>query len=171
MTAEAAYAFADVDGQELALEGTAVPAGVRETCRDCRNVSKRFSLRTPPWSVVTATLTEAFDAEVCADFKTTIETLEALEEPAVNEADSALLVAARHELLLYDLSHWAEDIRLYSKATFSRAKNKLEDLGIVVCEDVRMAVGRPRERLTLTEEYASLSEAALLRELDTIKRE
>jgi hypothetical protein len=171
VTAEAAYAFADVDGQELALEGTAVPAGVRETCRDCRNVSKRFSLRTPPWSVVTATLTDTFRPEVCADFKTSIETLETLEDPLVNEADSALLVAARHELLLYNLSNWAEDIQFYSKATFSRAKNKLEDLGIVVCEDVRMAVGRPRERLTLTEEYASLSEAALLRELDTIKRE
>jgi hypothetical protein len=171
MTTEAAHAFADVGGQEFVLEGAAVPTGARETCRDWREAHNPFSLRTPSWSAVTATLTEAFDAEVCADFKAAIETLEALEDPAVNEADSALLVAARHELLLYDLSHWAEDIQLYSKATLSRGKSELEDFGIISCEKVQIDLGRPRKRLTLTEEYASLSEAALLRELDTIKRE
>ncbi len=171
VTTESAHAFAHVNGHELVLAGADLPTGVRETCRDCRDAHEPFNLRTPPWSDVTATLTEAFDAEACADFETSIETLETLEDPAVNVADSALLVAARHELLLYGLSHWAEDIRLYSKATLSRAKSDLEEFGIVSCEDVQIDVGRPRKRLTLTEEYASLSEAELLRELDAIRCE
>lgn len=171
VTTETAHAFAHVDGNELVVEGANLSTEVREICRDCRDAHEPFDLRTPPWSGVISTLTETFDAEVGADFETTIETLEALEDPAVNVADSALLVAARHELLLYDLSHWAEDIRLYSKATLSRAKSDLEEFGIVSCEKVQIDVGRPRKRLTLTEEFASLSEAELLRELDAVRRE
>jgi predicted ATP-grasp superfamily ATP-dependent carboligase len=48
--------------------------------------------------------------DVCAGFKTSIEVLDSLDTPAVDEVDYALLVAARHEILLYDLTHWAEDI-------------------------------------------------------------
>lgn len=46
--------------------------------------------------------------------------LDSLDIPTANEVDSALLVAARHELLLYDLTHWAEDIQLrYSRRNVS----------------------------------------------------
>jgi hypothetical protein len=169
VTAEKAYTFAHIAGHEFVFETTAVPAGIQELWNEFRDAGKQFSLRTPPWSVVTATLTETFDAEVCADFTTSIHALDDLDTPAVNEVDSALLVGARHELLQYDLSKWTDDIQFYSKATFSRAKSDLEELGIIVCENVPVDVGRPRERLTLAEEYTSLSEAELLREVNALK--
>jgi hypothetical protein len=110
VTGETAYAFASIDGHEVVLEAADVPAEIHGIWSDYRNVGKRFSLRTPPWSVVTATLTESLSDDVCADFKTSIEVLDSLDTPAVDEVDYALLVAARHEILLYDLTHWAEDI-------------------------------------------------------------
>lgn len=109
--------------------------------------------------------------DVCAGFKTSIEVLDSLDTPAVDEVDYALLVAARHEILLYDLTHWAEEIQLRSKATFSRAKCDLEGLNILDSEKVPIDVGRPRLRLTLTEEYASLPVPELLREVNTVKDE
>jgi hypothetical protein len=104
-----------------------------------------------------------------ADFTTIIETLEALEESAVNEVDSALLLTARHELSLYDLSHWAEDIQLCSKATLSRGKSDFEYLEVVNIEKVPTDIGRLRQRFTLTEEYTTLSESELLREINAVK--
>jgi hypothetical protein len=169
VTGETAYAFASVDGHELVLQAADVPAEIHETWDDYRDVGKRFNLRTPPWSVVTATLTESLSDDVCADFKTSIEVLDSLDTPTANEIDSALLVAARHEVLLYDLTHWAEDIQLRSKATFSRAKRDLEDLNILDSEKVPIDVGRPRLRLTLTDKYASLAVPELLREVNTVK--
>ena len=99
VTAETAYAFAHVDGQELVMEATDVPAGVRDTCISCRDAHERFSLRTPPWSAVTATLTETLGTEVSADLSTAVEVLDDLKEPTVDEIDSVVLVDARHELL------------------------------------------------------------------------
>jgi hypothetical protein len=78
VTAETAYAFADVGGHELVLKGAAVPTGVRDACDDCRAAHAPFNLHTPPWSVVTATLTEAFNAEVSTDFTAAIELLDDL---------------------------------------------------------------------------------------------
>jgi predicted transcriptional regulator len=61
----------------------------------------------------------------------------------------SLLVAARNEVLLYDISKWGEDIGIASKATFSRTKTRLEDLGLIDTEKVPIDVGRPRLRLKL----------------------
>lgn len=169
VTAETAYAFAHVDGQELVMETTDVPTGVRDTCAGCRDAHERFPLRTPPWSAVTASLTETFNSEVSADFSTAMEVLDDLEMSTVDEIDSALLVGAGHELLLYDLSQCGEDIRLGSRATFSRAKGDLEDAEIFTSEKVPSEVGRPRQRLLLTDEYASLTIPELLREVDAVK--
>ena len=61
----------------------------------------------------------------------------------------ALLVAARNEVLLYDISKWGEDVGIASKATFSRTKSRLEDAGVITTEKVPIDVGRPRLRLQL----------------------
>ncbi len=67
----------------------------------------------------------------------------------LDEVTIALLVAARHNVLLYDISKWGEDVQLASKATFSRTKNLLEDSGLLATEKVPIEVGRPRLRLVL----------------------
>ena len=60
-----------------------------------------------------------------------------------------LLAAANNEELFFDVVAWGEHTRLASKATFSRRKNFLEDLGVIYEENVRAQYGRPRIRLRI----------------------
>jgi len=55
-------------------------------------------------------------------------------------------------VLLYDISKWGEDVGIASKATFSRTKTRLEELGLIDTEKVPIDVGRPRLRLKLGDE-------------------
>jgi hypothetical protein len=162
----AALAVAYVADHQLAFETTAVPDGLIDTCASHHEAGKQFDLRTPPWVTVTETLAETLGEAVRDDFTTAIEVMDSLSKPAIDEAGCALLVAARHERLLYDVSGWGDDIRLCSKATFSRVKGDLDDAAILESEKVQMDVGRPRLRLTLADEYASLSVPELLREVN-----
>ena len=82
----------------------------------------------------------------------------------------SLLVAAKNEALLYDISKWGEDVGIASKATFSRTKTKLEDMGLLDTEKVPIDVGRPRLRLMLgdnrlrdadTDQLASVAQTIL----------
>jgi len=116
--------------------------------------AEKFTLRTPALSRVMETLEEEIGPEVAADFDRILETLETARGggQGLDEVTIALLVAARHRELLYDISRWGEDIRLASKATFSRSKNQLEDSGLIDTEKVPIDVGRPRLRLMLGSE-------------------
>src|SRR5699024_2222448 len=62
-----------------------------------------------------------------------------------------LLAGAAHEVMLYNLSNWGEEVGVASRATFSRTKIRLEDAEILATEKVPIAVGRPRQRLLLGE--------------------
>lgn len=164
ITETATHTVAQVAAHNLVFEPITVPTGLREKCVAHRESATGFSLRTPPWATVRTTFTEAFTPEICAEFETAIEQLVALDQSVIDETESALLVAAANELLLYDLSHWAEDISLCSNATFSRAKGELEQIGVVTTERVPQEIGRPRERLLLTDEMAGVSVAELVRQ-------
>ena len=63
-----------------------------------------------------------------------------------------LLAAAINEELFFDVVAWGEHTRLASKATFSRRKDFLENLGVIYEENVRAQYGRPRIRLRLNDE-------------------
>jgi len=67
----------------------------------------------------------------------------------LDEVTVSLLVAAKNEELLYDISKWGEDVGIASKATFSRTKSELEEAGLLDTEKVPIDVGRPRLRLKL----------------------
>jgi hypothetical protein len=69
-----------------------------------------------------------------------------------DEVTISLILAARNGELLYDISKWGEDVGLASKATFSRTKSALEDLGLIATEKVPIDVGRPRLRLKFADE-------------------
>lgn len=58
----------------------------------------------------------------------------------------SLLVATKNDVLLYNISKWGEDVGIASKATFSRTKIRLEDLGVIDTEKVLIDIGRPRLR-------------------------
>ncbi|MFC5367490.1 transcriptional regulator TbsP [Salinirubrum litoreum] len=109
-----------------------------------------FDLRTPPRSRVDGALREDIGEDVAETFSSVLDSVEAVRgDDELDEVALSLLVAAKHEVLLYDISKWGEDIGVASKATFSRVKNKLEDAGLLTTEKVPMDIGRPRLRLLL----------------------
>lgn len=110
-----------------------------------------FSLRTPPLSNIRETLEADISAAAVADFDRILASLDTArgDGEGLDEVTISLLVAANNGELLYDISRWGEDIRLASKATFSRNKNLLEEEGLIETEKVPIDIGRPRLRLVL----------------------
>ena len=92
-----------------------------------------------------------FGEAVRSDFDAVLGLLETVRSdgPGLDEVTISLLVAAKNDVLLYDISKWGEDVGIASKATFSRTKTELEDLGLIETEKVPIDVGRPRLRLRL----------------------
>lgn len=88
------------------------------------------------------------------DFDTVLESLTTArgDGDGLDEVTISLLVAAKNEELLYDISKWGEDVGIASKATFSRAKTTLEEMGLIDTEKVPIDVGRPRLRLRFAHE-------------------
>ncbi|MFT4946335.1 MAG: hypothetical protein ACI8TL_000569 [Natronomonas sp.] len=127
--------------------------------------AEEFSLRTPPLSHVRETLEESIGASAVEDFDRVLDSLDTArgDGEGLDEVTISLLVAANNGELLYDISRWGEDIRLASKATFSRNKNLLEDAGLIATEKVPIDIGRPRLRLLLGNsslESATIEEVA-----------
>lgn len=123
-----------------------------------------FPVRTPPLSRIRASLREELGAAVAADFDRTVAVIEADSAGQVDETVISLLAAARNEALLYDVSAWGEGVGLASRATFSRAKTRLEEAGLLATEKVPIEVGRPRLRLRLPDRLAGVSIDQLVEE-------
>jgi hypothetical protein len=126
---------------------------VRERWESAWEESEAFDLRTPAYSRMLESLGEEFESAVASDFDTVLNALGSTrDEPVLDEVGVSLLVAGRHEEMLYDLSKWGEDTGVASKATFSRTKTRLEEQGLLDTEKVPIDVGRPRLRLLLGDE-------------------
>ncbi|MFB6108660.1 MAG: transcriptional regulator TbsP [Haloplanus sp.] len=149
-------ALVAADGRVAALgtDDEAFVDAVRDTCERRWESSTAFDLRTPPLSRVRETLAEDIGAAVREDFDAVLDALTNTtgEGTGLDEVTLTLLVAARNDVLLYDISKWGEDVGIASKATFSRTKTKLEDEGLIKTEKVPIDVGRPRLRLKLDED-------------------
>lgn len=124
----------------------------RETFMNAWENASEFSLRTPPLSQVKETLREEIGDDTADDFGAVLESVETIEADGTDEVVISLMIAARNNILLYDISKWGEDVGVASKATFSRTKTRLEDLGLIDTEKVPIDVGRPRLRLQLGDE-------------------
>jgi hypothetical protein len=113
-----------------------------------------FKLRTPPISKVRDSLDTEIGEASRGDFDSVLASLETArgDGDGLDEVTISLLVAAKNDVLLYDISKWGEDVGIASKATFSRTKTKLEDMGLIDTEKVPIDVGRPRLRLKLGDE-------------------
>ncbi|NIC00476.1 DUF5821 family protein [Halobacterium sp. R2-5] len=116
--------------------------------------AEEFMLRTPAIDRVSQTLGENISADVEEDFGDVLASMETArgDGDGLDEVTVSLLVAAKNRVLLYDISKWGEDVGIASKATFSRTKTKLEDLGLIDTEKVPIDVGRPRLRLKLADD-------------------
>lgn len=134
--------------------------------------AEEFSLRTPPLSRVRDTLSDEISPDAQNDFDEVLSSMETArgDGDGLDEVTISLLVAAKNEALLYDISKWGEDVGIASKATFSRTKTKLEDMGLIGTEKVPIDVGRPRLRLKLanddlrnadTDQLASVAQSIL----------
>jgi hypothetical protein len=110
-----------------------------------------FVLRTPAMSRVRASLQHDLGETTAGDFEAVLDSLETArgDGEGLDEVTISLLVAAKNHELLYDISKWGEDVGIASKATFSRTKTRLEELGLIDTEKVPIDVGRPRLRLLL----------------------
>ncbi|MDZ7730737.1 MAG: DUF5821 family protein [Natrialbaceae archaeon] len=124
-----------------------------EAAADRWEAAEAFNLRTPAFTTVRDTLTTDIGPTAESDFSAIIDSLETArgDGDGLDEVTISLLVAARNEALLYDISKWGEDVGIASKATFSRTKTKLEDRGLIDTEKVPIDVGRPRLRLKLAD--------------------
>jgi len=125
-----------------------------DTFDEAYEAAETFSMRTPPLSRVRETLSADIGPEAEADFSAVLTSLETARGngDGLDEVSISLLVAAKNEELLYDISRWGEEVGIASKATFSRTKSRLEESGIVDTEKVPIDVGRPRLRLKLGDE-------------------
>ncbi|MFB9823262.1 transcriptional regulator TbsP [Halobaculum roseum] len=135
----------------LAADDESFAADAYETYRDQWADAEAFNLRTPALSRVRETLDEDIGEAARADFDSVLASLETArgDGDGLDEVTISLLVAAKNDVLLYDISKWGEDVGIASKATFSRTKTRLEDLGLIDTEKVPIDVGRPRLRLKL----------------------
>ncbi|MFC5133721.1 MULTISPECIES: transcriptional regulator TbsP [Haloferacaceae] len=135
----------------LSTTDEAFVSEVFETHRDAFEEAEEYALRTPSISRVRETMAADIGEDVRDDFDAVLASLESAsgDDGGLDEVTVSLLVAARNDVLLYDISKWGEDVGIASKATFSRTKTRLEDVGVIDTEKVPIDVGRPRLRLKL----------------------
>jgi hypothetical protein len=70
---------------------------------------------------------------------------------AVDKVTAVLIAAAKNKELFYNVAKWGEDHKIASKATFSRRKDFLKNLGIISEQSVETPFGRPKIRMLLDE--------------------
>ncbi|MGM0590304.1 MAG: transcriptional regulator TbsP [Halobacteriota archaeon] len=135
----------------LATEDVEFVDVARDTYTEYWSEADEFKLRTPPISQVRETLAAEIGDGTQSDFDSVLSSLKTArgDGDGLDEVTISLLVAAKNDVLLYDISKWGEDVGIASKATFSRTKTKLEDMGLIDTEKVPIDVGRPRLRLKL----------------------
>jgi hypothetical protein len=135
----------------LQTDDEAFVEGANDAYSEQFQEAEEFRLRTPALSAVRTSLEEDLGEAVRSDFDAVLGVLETVRSdgPGLDEVTISLLVAAKNDVLLYDVSKWGEDVGIASKATFSRTKTELEDLGLIETEKVPIDVGRPRLRLRL----------------------
>lgn len=153
---DAAVQLFDLEGQLAGVEtqAEAVREALERHTADRWAAAEPYQLRTPARTAVTESLADELGDTAEGDFTEIVNSLETARGngAGLDEVTIALLVAAKNEALLYDISKWGEDVGLASKATFSRTKSALEDLGLIATEKVPIDVGRPRLRLKFDDE-------------------
>jgi hypothetical protein len=163
---ESVVAFVSVDGQVAALAESddTLSADTVARYRAKFDDAEPFTLRTPGRTRLLETLESEFDATMREDLRTVFDSADALtgEDGHLDVVQVCLLLAARHEHLLYDISGWGEDVGVASKATFSRTKTSLEEAGLIETEKVPLEVGRPRQRLIPKDEELAAADTSNL---------
>ena len=123
-------------------------------CADMWDRADQYPLRTPALSALRRSMAADLGEGFRDGFDTALDVAADLRDRTrFHEVRAALAVAAERELLHYDVSKWGEDSGLASTASFSRHKTDLEAEGVIDTEKEPVQMGRPRQRLLLTDEY------------------
>jgi hypothetical protein len=148
----------------LTTDDSGFVESARESYDEQWEAAESFHLRTPPITRVRETLAADISEAAREDFDAVLAELDTArgDGSGLDEVTISLLVAARNEVLLYDISKWGEDVGIASKATFSRTKTRLEDMGLIATEKVPIDVGRPRLRLQLGDDRLREADASEL---------
>jgi hypothetical protein len=133
------------------------PPGLFAELDELWDDSERYSLRTPPLAPTLDAARERLGDSFADRFTRAVEWDDELSDPTEFHAiRAAVVIGAAEEQLHYDVSKWGENAGVASKASFSRHKGDFEEGGLVRTEKVAVDMGRPRQRLFLTEEYRDL---------------
>jgi len=146
----------------LGTDDESFVATATEHVEDLWTAAEVGTLHTPARSRVRETLEAEFGPDVAADFDAGLDALETARtsEAGVGEVTLGLLVAAKHEEQIYEISKWGDDIGLASEAAFSLTKNQLEEEGLIESEKTYRERGRPRHRLLLADDRLRDADAA-----------
>jgi hypothetical protein len=138
---------------------TAFHTEARETFVD----AEPYPLRTPTRDELLSANDSNLPAAFHEDFETALAVTASFDDPeAFDPVRTALVLAARHAALNYDVSRWGERLGVASSATFSRRKGQLEDADHLTTEEVSTGLGRSRQRLLLTDaSWAALDDGGL----------
>jgi len=130
---------------------------------DWWETADQFSITTPPLSKIRDTLEVEVGVKTRQAFDALLDATDAVcsRGDGVGAPTLVLLAGALNDVLLNDLSCWANEIGLASSSTLSRRKTQLEDDGFITTEKVPCRLGRPRLRLHLTDEFAPHSTTEL----------
>lgn len=119
--------------------------------------AENYHLRTPSISKVKSTLREELGDDIADEFDVVHSHADEISNSNkyLDIVEITILLAARNEILQYDIAKWGEDTGIASKATYSRTKSALEDTGLITTEKVPIDIGRPRLRLIATDQIAN----------------
>lgn len=150
-----AYIPLSADSEESAIE-------TFKSYRDLLRDRDEHTFRKPSRTQIYETLETQFDTAVANDYTALLSALE--EDDRIDHSDIqadtlAILVAAKHDLPHYDISNWAQDIDLVSKATVSRRKKSIEERNIIETTNIPVDVGRPRQRLHLNDDHDAVDDS------------
>jgi len=117
------------------------------------DIAMPHSIDTPPYSRLLTMADQKLGEGVGADIDTAYTAVESRSPDEQPEPVTvALLVGAKHELLLNDIVDWAETSTLATQGTVSKLKQQLEEFDLIATESESVGVGRPRQRLVFSDE-------------------
>lgn len=131
-------------------------------------VAEEATLEAPSYNTITAQMREEFGDEMAEQFESVFESYDFADGNGIGVVLVAL--AAHNDELLYDISEFASETGIVSKATCSRSKTSLEDAGAVETDKVPIDIGRPRLRLSMSDEAATEDAVAAVTEAERMLR-
>lgn len=147
------------DAFGLSTTDADVVADAGDALSDLWADARDFDVDAPAYSTVSESIAEEFGDDLRVDFDRAMSALASGGDgPDLDVVDVLIVLGAKHGVQLYDLSRWVEDAGIASRAKTSNAKRRLEDLGVVDADTIPTdSVGRPRQRLSLSDESTDAS--------------